>query len=169
MTIHTDHPFVPADGDKDAFRRLRGRLPGPATVVATGTGRSRAGLTVSSLLLVDGPAPAVTLFVDPDSDLGESLEVGASAAVSVLQAGDDWLAEVFAGQAPAPGGMFTVGTWLDSPWGPRLQDRSWCGFTVGEVREVGWSVQVTGAVTQIGIEAATGVAHARGRFHDLAR
>jgi flavin reductase (DIM6/NTAB) family NADH-FMN oxidoreductase RutF len=167
VTIHTDHPFVPADGDKDAFRRLRGRLPAPATVVATGAGRGRAALTVSSILLVDGPAPAVTLFVDPDSDLGESLAPGSRAAVSVLRAGDDWLAEVFAGQAPAPGGMFTVGTWLDSPWGPRLQDRSWCGFTVDDVREVGWSLQVTGTVAEIGVEDATGVAHARGRFHDL--
>ncbi|GAA3548515.1 hypothetical protein AFL01nite_23590 [Aeromicrobium flavum] len=167
MTIHTDHPFVPAEGDKDAFRRLRGRLPAPATVVATGEGRARVGLTVSSIVLVDGREPAVTLFVDPDSDLGEALEPGVRAAVSVLQAGDDWLAEVFAGLAPAPGGMFTVGTWLDSAWGPRLQDRSWCGFAVDEVREVGWSHQVTGTVGEVGVVAASGVAHARGRFHDL--
>lgn len=167
MTIHSDHPFVPHDRDKDAFRRLRGRLPAATTIVATGEGRGRVGLTVSSLLLVDGPDPLATLFVDPDSDLGEALEPGVRAAVSVLQPGDDWLAEVFAGMAPAPGGMFTVGTWLDSAWGPRLQDRSWCGLVVDEVREVGWAHQVTGTVGEVGVESATGVAHARGRFHDL--
>lgn len=167
MTIHTDHPFVPAEGDKDAFRRLRGRLPAPATVVATGQGRGRVGLTVSSIVLVDGPEPLVTLFVDPDSDLGEELVPGARAAVSVLQAGDDWLAEVFAGLAPAPGGMFTVGDWADSGWGPRLRERSWCGLTVADVREVGWAHQVTGPVGEIELVDATGVAHARGRFHPL--
>lgn len=167
MTIHTDHPFVPADGDKDLFRRLRGRLPAPATVVATGEGRARVGLTVSSILLVDGPTPVVTVLVDPDSDLGEALAPGVRGTVSVLQPGDDWLAEVFAGLAPAPGGMFTVGTWLDTAWGPRLQERSWCGFTVADVREIGWSVQVTGTVEEIGVVDSTGAAHARGRFHDL--
>ncbi|GAA2075163.1 flavin reductase [Aeromicrobium tamlense] len=167
MTIHSEHPFAPADRDKDAFRRLRGRLPSPVTVVATGTGRGRAGLTVSSLLLVDGDPPRIEVFVDPDSELGESLEVGARAAASVLQAGDAFLAEVFAGLAPAPGGMFTVGTWVDSDWGPRLDDRSWCGFTVDEISELGWSLRVTGTVRTVAVEAATGAAHARGRFHDL--
>lgn len=167
MTIHSDHPFVPADRDKDAFRRLRGRLPAPVTVLAAGDGRSRSGLTVSSIVLVDGPEPSVVALVDPDSDLGEALAVGGRGTVSVLGVGDDFLAEVFAGLAPAPGGMFTVGTWVDSDWGPRLAERSWCGFTVTEVREVGWSLQITATVDEVGVVDATGVAHARGRFHDL--
>ncbi|MBA4608815.1 flavin reductase [Aeromicrobium sp. Marseille-Q0843] len=167
MTIHSEHPFVPADRDKDAFRRLRGRLPAPVTSVAAGAGRDRVGLTVSSVLLADGEPARIELLVDPDSDLGESLDVGSRAAASVLQPGDDYLAEVFAGLAPAPGGMFTVGRWTDSAWGPRLEDRSWCGFTVDETTEIGWSLRVTGTVHEVGVESSTGTAHARGRFHDL--
>lgn len=167
MTIHSEHPFVPADRDKAAVRRLRGRMPAPVTIVATGTGRGRFGLTVSSILLVDGDPARVEALVDPDSDLGEALQVGSRAAVSVLEAGDGYLAEVFAGLAPAPGGMFTIGDWVDSPWGPRLEARSWWGFTVDELTELGWALRVTGTVDGVSVGQSTGVAHARGRFHGL--
>jgi len=167
VTIHSEHPFVPPDRDKDAFRRLRGRLPAPVTVVATGAGRGRAGLTVSAIVLVDGAPARFEAFVDPDATLGESVEVGSRVAISVLQAGDEYLAEVFAGLAPAPGGMFTVGEWVQTPWGPRLDGRSWWGATVDGVTEVGWSLRLSGVVEEAGVESSTGVAHARGRFHDL--
>ncbi len=167
VTIHTDHPFATPEPDKDPVRRLRGRMPSPVTVVATGTGRGRVGLTVSAITVVDGPERRLVAYVDPDSDLGLELGVGARATVSLLHDGDEFLAEVFAGLAPAPGGMFTVGDWIDSDAGPRLADHSWCAVTVEAASVLGWSMQVVATIDEVAVVDRTALAHARGRFHAL--
>jgi len=167
VTIHSGHPFVPADDAKAALRRLRGRLVSPVTVVATGEGHGRVGLTVSSVLLVDGDPGRVIATIDPDSSLGEAVDAGVRAAVSVLAPGDEYLADVFAGLAPAPGGMFTIGTWVQTPWGPRLDGRSWCGLTVDDVRSLGWSVEVLGSVGHVEIHDPAGLSHLRGRYRRI--
>ncbi len=164
MTIHSEHPFLPGDDAKDALRRLRGRLVSPVTVVASEADRGPKGLTVSSVLLVDGDPAQIVVCVDPDSDLGELLEPGTRAAVSLLEASDSYLAEAFAGLAPAPGGPFTLGRWESSAWGPHLSGRSWCGVVVTDVRPLGWSHEVTGTVEHVEILGDGGLAHARGRF-----
>ncbi len=164
MTIHSDHPFSPGDTEKNAVRRLRGRLLSPVTVVATGTGRNRVGLTVSSLLVVDGDPGKVIVLVDPDSDFGEAAEVGVRAAVSLLESADEFLAEAFAGLAPAPGGPFTLGDWVDSAWGPHLADHSWCGFEIEHVRPVGWSLELLGGIESVEIAGPGGLGHFRGRY-----
>src|SRR5690606_17297985 len=69
VTIHSEHPFVPPDDERDPLRRLRGRLPAPVTVWAAGEGRSRRGLTVSSLIVAAGDPARVLGLVDEESDL----------------------------------------------------------------------------------------------------
>lgn len=164
MTIHSDHPFVPPEGERDGLRRLRGRLSAPVTIVATDAERGRVGLTVSSLVVVHGEPARLLLVLDPDSGLAEALRPGGSAAVSLLEPGDEFLAEVFAGLAPAPGGTFTVGDWTDSPWGPHLRGRSWCGARIDETRPLGWSVEVLATVEEVRIDGPGGLTHARGRY-----
>lgn len=162
MTIHSEHPFATPDPDKNPVRRLRGRLPAPVTIVALGAGRSRVGLTVSSILVVE--PESIVFVVNEMADLADDLEVGVPVAVSVLQAGDDQLAEVFAGLAPSPGGMFTTGDWVDSKWGPRLADHSWVGARVVEVRAIAWSHVVTVRIEHVDLTDGEGVAHVRGRY-----
>lgn len=164
MTIHSDHPFAPGDDAKDAWRRLRGRLVSPVTIIAAGSGPDRRGLTVSSLVVVAGPEPRLVALVDPDSDLAAVLLPGTHATVSLLEPGDDFLAEAFAGLAPAPGGPFTLGTWVDTETGPRLDARTWCALRVDQTRTVGWSTEVLATITAIGIAGPGGLAHARGRY-----
>lgn len=167
MTIHSDHPFAPPDDAKSLLRRLRGRLVSPVTIVASGSGRHRRGLTVSSILFVDGDAPRVVAMIDPDSDLADTLETGSTAVVSILEPGDDFLADAFAGLAPAPGGPFTLGSWVDTQSGPRLAAHAWCAVRVDEHRPIGWSREVLATITQVGIDGPGGLAHARGRYHSL--
>jgi flavin reductase (DIM6/NTAB) family NADH-FMN oxidoreductase RutF len=168
VTIHSDHPFVPADGDKDQLRRLRGRMPAPVTVWAAGAGAQRRGLTVSSLLLAAGEPDRVVGLIDPDSDFWESAPT--TWTVNVLGAEHQFLADAFAGTAPAPGGPFTLGQWSDSEWGPVLAGTTgWIGVRLdeSEPRPVGWNLLVEGIVESVTVQTADALVHLRGRYRDL--
>ncbi|KRC63592.1 hypothetical protein ASE12_01705 [Aeromicrobium sp. Root236] len=168
MTIHSDHPFVPAEGDRDQLRRVRGRLPAPVTVWATGEGTRRRGLTVSSLLLAAGDPDRVLGLIDPDSDFWEAEPN--TWTVNVLGAEHRFLADAFAGTAPAPGGPFTLGDWTDSEWGPVLTGTAgWIGVRrdADEPREVGWGLLVEGIVESVAVGEADALVHLRGRYRDL--
>lgn len=166
MTIHSDHPFSTPD---DAARRLRGRLGGQVSLWTTGTGPARAGLTVSSLLVATGEPSFVIGLLDPDSDLADRLQSGADAARCVVQLlcwSHHDVAEQFAGQMPAPGGLFAADTWVDSPFGPRLAGvDTWADCVVHDIREVGWSIEVTCRVESVTIGADDeALLHRRGRY-----
>lgn len=168
VTIHSEHPFVPPEGDRDQLRRLRGRLPAPVTVWAAGEGRRRQGLTVSSLLLAAGEPDRVVGLVDADSDFWAAGP--ATWTVNVLGAEHRFLADAFAGTAPAPGGPFTLGDWTDSPWGPVLAGTAgWIGVRLdeSEPRHVGWALLVEGVVESVTVGSADALVHLRGRYRDL--
>jgi flavin reductase (DIM6/NTAB) family NADH-FMN oxidoreductase RutF len=164
VTIHSGHPFPT---DDDPVRRLRGRLGGAVALVTAGSADARVGLTVSSLMVANGVPGRVLFLVDPDSDLGESLEVGSPAVVQLLAWQHRHLAEAFGGTAPAPGGPFRTGTFEDSDWGPRLVDATaWVSVSVEEIREVGWSLLVTATVDAVELGPdEDALLHRRGRWH----
>ncbi len=167
MTIHSDHPFAQPESARDPVRRLRGRLGGTVSLWTTGTGHDRAGLTVSSLMVAAGEPSHLLALVDPDSDFAEAFEDTGTAVVQLLEWAHRDLAEAFAGQAPAPGGPFRLGTWQDTDWGPRLLGASaWAGVRVtGQQREVGWSLLVDAEVEHVEIgEEREPLAHRRGRY-----
>ena len=164
MSIHSEHPFLPPPERRDAVRQFRGRLPSPVTVVTTVAGESRVGLTVSSLLIVQGDPGQVVALVDPDSDLGEALTVGCHIAVSMLTDGDGLLADTFGGVAPAPGGPFTVGTWASTEFGPVRTGVSWLGAQVTSLTGLGWSVQVIARIEHVALTEAPALMHQRGRY-----
>ncbi len=169
MTIHTDHPFDDPAG-RDAVRQLRGRLGGQVSLWTTGAGPERAGLTVSSLLVLPGDPPLVLGLLDPDCDLADRLRVdGARLVVQLLEWQHRDLAEQFAGQMPAPGGAFATTTWDETQAGPRLSDAgSWAECTVESYREIGWFTEVVARVdhAQVG-ESDDPLLHRRGRYSRL--
>ena len=166
MTIHSTHPFAEPPEQRDQARRLRGRLGGAVSLWTTGTGRGRAGLTVSSLLVAHGDPARVLGLLDPDSDLADTLETDARVVVQLLEWEHRDLAEMFAGTAPAPGGMFAQAEFIDTDWGPRLASvRTWAGLRVEESREVGWSREVCAVVEHVEIgEEDRPLEHRRGRW-----
>jgi flavin reductase (DIM6/NTAB) family NADH-FMN oxidoreductase RutF len=167
VTIHSDHPFVPPEGDRDPLRRLRGRMPAPVTVWSAGTGRARQGLTISSLLVAGGEPARVLGLVDADSEFWD--DDPATWVVNVLGSDHRFLADAFAGTAPAPGGPFTLGTWTDSDWGPVLAGTAgWIGVRRADVeaREVGWGLLVEGVVEHVEIGDADAMIHVRGRYRE---
>ncbi len=167
MTIHSSHPFLEPENERDPVRRLRGRLGGAVTLWTTGVGPSRAGLTVSSLMLANGEPPHALALLDPDSDFAVALESTRTAVVQLLEWQHRDLADAFAGVAPAPGGVFKLGTWTDAEWGPVLQGASaWAGVRLAdEPRDVGWSSLVDTVVEHVEItEEAQPLVHRRGRY-----
>ena len=166
MTIHSAHPFLEPEGERDPVRRLRGRLGGVVTLWTSGDGSERAGLTVSSMMVANGEEPRLLALVDPDSDLLDRLRETGTVVVQVLGWGDRDLADVFAGTAPAPGGPFRMADFEQTPWGPRLvHAHTWTGARLLEETPVGWSVLVTCAIDEVTVgDDDPPLVHRRGRY-----
>ena len=168
MTIHSGHPF--ADPEPDEVRRFRGRLGGAVTLWTTGEGRSRAGLTITSLMVANGEPAQVLALVDPDSAFRDALAETGGCVVQVLSWRDRDLAEMFAGTAPAPGGAFAHAEWEQTAYGPRLGAATcWAFVTPVAEEEVGWSVLLTCRLEEAHVldEAGPALGHRRGRFFAL--
>jgi hypothetical protein len=78
------------------------------------------------------------------------------------------LAEAFAGLAPAPGGLFRLGSWEQTPRGPVQSGvTAWAGFSLASDRfaEVGWSALVDGVLEHVELgEPVEPLVHRRGRY-----
>ena len=164
MTIHSSHPF--ADPTPDPVRRFRGRLGGAVSLWTAGEGAARAGLTVTSLMVAGGEPGRVLALLDPDADLTGVLEETGRGVVLLLSWRHRQLAEAFAGTAPAPGGAFRTGEFVDTEAGPRLADAgTWASATLEDVRDVGWSRLVTCTLDEVVIgDEGDALVHRRGRW-----
>lgn len=145
VSIHGEHPFLPAEDDRAPVRRLRGRLAGGVTVWTALAGGRPAGLTVSSCFVVE-PAQIVGVVTE-DSDLLERLEESGRFTVQVLDWAQRDVADEVAGLRPAPGGVFRTRRWRDTEWGPVLEGvTTWAGCTVIDTRGLGWRRLVTAEI-----------------------
>jgi flavin reductase (DIM6/NTAB) family NADH-FMN oxidoreductase RutF len=166
VTIHSDHPFLDPEAERDPVRRLRGRLGGVVTLWTAGEGPGRSGLTVSSMMVANGPEPRLLALVDPDSDLIDRMREAGRVVVQLLSWPDRYLADAFAGTAPAPGGPFRMADFEQTPWGPRLVGAdTWVGARLVAEADAGWSVLVTCEIDEVSIGDDTPpLVHRRGRY-----
>ena len=168
MTIHTTHPFLEPEGDRDPVRRLRGRIGAAVSLWTAGTSDDDgAGLTVSSWMVAGGEPGRVLGLLDPDADLTDVLLETRRGVVQLLGWPDRDLADVFAGTAPAPGGPWRMTGWEWTDHGPRLAHASaWATLEVEQDVEVGWSRLVTCVLRDvvIGDDDAAPLVHRRGRY-----
>lgn len=166
MTIHSSHPFLDPEGERDPARRLRGRIGGVVSLWTTGEGAGRAGLTVSSYVVAGGEPARVLGLIDPDSDLADALEGTGRGVVQLLRWEHRDLADAFAGVAPAPGGPFRMAEWEQTGHGPRLATATtWALVTVEQTAEVGWSTLVTAVVDEVGVgDEPDPLVHRRGSY-----
>jgi flavin reductase (DIM6/NTAB) family NADH-FMN oxidoreductase RutF len=165
VTIHAGHPF--AEPEPDPARRFRGRVGGTVSLWTSGAGPSRAGLTVTSYMLGAGEQTRILALLDPDADLTETLLDTGTGVVQLLSWEHRDLAEMFAGTAPAPGGMFSHASFEQLAWGPRLVTATtWAGVRVESDLEVGWSRLVTTVVEEleVGTDDDEPLRHRRGRY-----
>lgn len=165
MTIHSEHPF---SEPPDPVRRFRGRLGGAVSLWTAGEGPSRAGLTVSSLMVANGDPATVLGLLDPDSDLAAVLDETRRAVVQLLTWADRDLADAFGGVGPAPGGAFRQGTWEQTSHGPALVGRSRALVRLLRAEEAGWSRLVVAVIEQVALtEDDDALEHRRGRYRRL--
>ena len=170
MTIHHSHPFADPPSARDAVRAFRGRLASGVTLWTSVGERRPAGLTVSSLMVANGVPPRLLALVDPLSDLWEALLVSEAAAVTLLARDQLRLAEIFAGQAPAPGGPFQQAPFSDTAWGPVPVDApTWAGVRLEDSRPVCWSLLVTCVLEELVTPDVDldPLVHHRGRYPKL--
>lgn len=148
--IHDANPFTESPDQRDPVRRFRGRLTAPVTVVTSGDRDRKAGLTVSSLMVVEGEPGLVQLVIGPTSDLWEVVDDTGRFVIHVCHEGDRELAQVFAGLRPNPGGVFAGVNVTGSEHGPvidRLANRAYCRLV--EKRAVGHSGLLIGEIDRI--------------------
>lgn len=169
MTIHHTDPFADPPSARDAVRAFRGRLAAGVTLWTAVGERHPAGLTVSSVMVANGTPPRLLALLDPLSDLAAALAGSGAAAVTVLDHDQRRLAEIFAGEAPAPGGAFRQAPFTDTDWGPVPTGASaWAGVRLESVAEVGWSQLVTCRLEHVTAGDATDpLVHYRGRYPRL--
>ena len=166
VTIHSSHPFLEPEGDRDPVRRLRGRLGGTVSLWTSGSDDTRAGLTVSSWLVAGGEPGRVLALLDPDADLTDELRRTGRGVLQLLRWSDRDLADAFAGTAPAPGGPWRMAGWTSTDHGPRLDHAvTWALLDVESDVEVGWSRLLTCRVGEVVVgEEEDPLVHRRGRY-----
>lgn len=168
MTIHSTDPFATPEGQRSPVRRFRGRLPAAVTLWTAPGPRGPAGLTVSSTVVADGVPGYVIGLIDDESDLWTAIESAGVFAVTALAAADRQLADRFAGQLPAPGGLFRGEDWLDTPYGPVPAGHpTWVGCRYAEARTLGWSRLVQATVERVEVGEVEPLLHYRGRYRHL--
>jgi len=167
--IHGDNPFVDDPDSRDPVRRFRGRLSAPVTIITSGDERDRAGLTVSSLIVVEGSPGEVRAVVGPSTDLWDMIAHTGRFVIHICSSRHRALAEVFAGLRPSPGGVFAGLAVTPTEWGPVLDDlgdRAYCSYRMRE--EVGYSGLVTGSVERVeAAELTEPLAYFRGSYRTL--
>jgi flavin reductase (DIM6/NTAB) family NADH-FMN oxidoreductase RutF len=167
VTIHTTHPFLEPEGERDPVRRLRGRLGGTVSLWTAGSPEgTRAGLTVSSWMVAGGEPGRVLGLLDPDADLTDVLLETGRGVLQLLTWPDRDLADAFAGTAPAPGGPWRMAKWVETDHGPRLAHATtWAAVEVESDVEVGWSRLVTCTLVDVTVGDETEpLVHRRGRY-----
>jgi flavin reductase (DIM6/NTAB) family NADH-FMN oxidoreductase RutF len=168
VTIHGTDPFATPDDARSPLRRLRARMPATVTLwTAYGRDGRPAGLTVSSTLVADGEPGLLLGLVDDESEVYPALLATRRFAVTVLGAGDDQLADRFAGLLPAPGGLFTDAGWERTDYGPvRAAGHAWAGCTMSSAARVGYGMLVQATVdrVELGDVDRSALVRYRGRY-----
>ena len=167
--VHREDPFATPADDRSPARRLRGRLVSGVTIWTAQAEGTRAGLTMSSVLVADGePAQMLGLLKDT-SDLFDAIETSRTFVVHILGDKEVVLADIFAGLRPNPGGPFAGLDTSESEWGPvitRISDRAYCRLI--DAPETGYHRLVRAEIERVELtELDAPLVYFRGRYRKL--
>jgi len=86
--------------ESEELRTLLGRFPSGVCVVTVDAGGQRLGLTVGSLVGLSLDPPLVGFAISREAAMHELLREAGGCAISLLAAGQEWLAQHFARGVP---------------------------------------------------------------------
>jgi flavin reductase (DIM6/NTAB) family NADH-FMN oxidoreductase RutF len=106
--------------DAENLRALLSRHPTGVCVVTVAAGDQKLGLTVGSLVSLSLTPPLVGFSVSREAAMHELLREAGGCAISLLAAGQDWLAQHFALGVPPIAMWHAVGTEAGATGAPLL-------------------------------------------------
>jgi flavin reductase (DIM6/NTAB) family NADH-FMN oxidoreductase RutF len=161
---------VPAEAAPSAaFRDAMSRVAGAVHLIATDGPGGRGGLTATAVTSVSDAPPTLLVCLNKTSRTAAILAENGHFTVNTLGAGQQELANVFAGRTPARGpARFEHGKWeIDAVGQPYLAD-ALVGFScvVSEIKPVASHLVVIGAIIEIRFGTAhAGLVYTRRAFH----
>jgi len=171
MSIFSSDPFATPAHLRSPVRQARGRLASAVTLwTARHPDRGPAGLTVSSVLVVDGEPGRLLGTLDTESEAWEAIQAVGRFSVAPLTGADRQLADRFAGLLPAPGGLFAGGGWRTTAAGALLPEHldTWLECRLDQARPCGWAMLVEAVIERVELgEHADPLLHFRGRYATL--
>lgn len=162
-----EDPFLTPRGDRDPATRLRGRLAAPVTIwTSYDPSGDPIGVTISSVIVVEGVEPCVFGALQPLSDFWEAASAAGRFVLHVAPAGAERLADGFAGRYPGPELPFPADT-TRSDFGPvltSLATRAYC--SVRETIATGGALVVRAAIEGLDLDERemSPLVHFRGRY-----
>jgi 3-hydroxy-9,10-secoandrosta-1,3,5(10)-triene-9,17-dione monooxygenase reductase component len=159
-------PFELPVEERDAIRRLRGRLPMPVTIwTAYGDEDLPAGITVSSVLVEEGEPPCVLGLLAPDSTFWDAVRLSKRFMVHVLDRSQSRIADHFA--LRYPGDPFEDVDTVSSQYGPVLSDvKTRTACSLAGYLEGGFSLVMRGSIEEVELDPnpTQPLVHYRGRY-----
>ena len=157
---------------RDDFRRAMGLFPGAVTLITTGTGDGRRGLTATAVCSVTDSPPSLLVCLNRATETCAAVAQAGAFSVQLLDDADRALALHFAGSGGVRGaGKFAQGDWGSFANGlPRL-DSALAAICceVAEMSDTGSHRIFIGRITDVRLAPDRGaLVYARSRFHAIA-
>lgn len=155
--------------EPQAFRDAMSRVAGAVHLIATDGPGGKGGLTATAVTSVSDAPPTLLVCLNKSSRTAAIVRENGAFSVNTLGAGQQELANVFAGRTPARGERrFEHGKWLADVLGQPCLADALVGFScrVEEIKPVASHLVVIGAICDIRFGTAhAGLVYTRRAFH----
>lgn len=155
--------------DAAAFRAAMARFPGAVTIVTTGSGDGRRGITATAVCSVTADPPSLLVCLNRKTGTCAAATGSMGFTVNLLPGDGGPLALTFAGAGGVTGAdKFGVGDWQEGAHGPRLST-SIASFAckVSEQVDAGTHTIFIGQVVAITTGEGAPLLYEQSRFHQL--
>ncbi len=155
--------------EASAFRAAMARFPGAVTIVTTGQGGGRRGITATAVCSVTADPPSLLVCLNRKTGTCAALCETMGFTVNLLPGDGGPLAMTFAGAGGLTGAeKFREGDWQDSAHGPRLTSAI-ASFSceVGEQVNAGTHTIFIGQVVAVATADGAPLLYEQSRFHQL--
>jgi flavin reductase (DIM6/NTAB) family NADH-FMN oxidoreductase RutF len=155
--------------EASAFRAAMARFPGAVTIVTTGHGDSRRGITATAVCSVTADPPSLLVCLNRKTGTCAALTETMGFTVNLLPGDGGPLALTFAGAGGVTGAdKFQQGDWQNSAHGPRLSTAiASFACEVSEQVEAGTHTIFIGQVVAITTADGAPLLYEQSRFHQL--